>query len=646
MKELLRVARCAAVALCAGGCTVEAAPYLAFRSQSLNGARDLVGLQPFLYQHDVCGLNGIFSLTPEYTRSFRDGDIARCLLCNSLTRGTCGGAQLRIQGSDIAGRAQNSLMAENFYLPSDYDSTVSLEPRVENFLVDFNFYLGFDRCHPGLYFRIHAPLVYSRRSLNVKETITKEGEGTYPLGYFDGSLTDGVQPLSSFEEFIIDGASPVFADNVTCTPLQNARWNKCRATKTGVADVRMALGWNFVLCEDYHVGLQICAAAPTGTKPCGAYFFEPIIGNGKHWELGGGLSAHACLCRSQDEDRHCDLYLDANITHLFKSHQYRTFDLINSPLSRYALAMKFTSDVEGLVALGQEAAPVISTPSYQFARVFAPVANFSTLPVDVSAAVQADVVLKLAWVRNNYEFDLGYNLWARSCEKICRNYDRPCSAAVKFPANTWGLKGDAFCFGFTQQEVNGQETLIEPGTPLSATESKATIFKGTNGAPTGLTVDENFLNWYQNPGIDNPELAAKTGPTDLLYTAINNSVKTSNDPILINDSILDFKGAQTKGISHKVFFHFSHFWKDGRTWAPFIGVGAEAEFGQHDGKDRGDMCSSKCISTSMATKVNQNAPSCVKSCDTMCSKSKNTSCCTRCALSQWGVWLKGGVAFS
>jgi len=113
-------------------------------------------------------------------------------------------------------------------------------------------------------------------------------------------------------------------------------------------------------------------------------FFEPIVGQGKHWELGGGLDARWVWWRSCDEDKDFTVYLDANVAHLFKARQCRTFDLCNKPLSRYMLAMKFTNSVSSLLA-GDTAAAAVA-PKYQCAKEFTPVANITTLPVDVSAA--------------------------------------------------------------------------------------------------------------------------------------------------------------------------------------------------------------------------------------------------------------------
>ena len=116
-----------------------------------------------------------------------------------------------------------------------------------------------------------------------------------------------------------------------------------------LAEIRFVLGYNFLNDEDgdYHLGLGIYVAAPTGTRvgdqdDCsgkGRYLFEPIVGNGKHWELGAQVTAHHIWWRSEDEDKSFGLYLEANITHLFAASQIRCFDLCSAGSnSRYMLA--------------------------------------------------------------------------------------------------------------------------------------------------------------------------------------------------------------------------------------------------------------------------------------------------------------------
>src|SRR5439155_22909154 len=130
---------------------------------------------------------------------------------------------------------------------------------------------------------------------------------------------------------------------------------------------------------------------------------------------------------------------------LFNAHQCRVFDLCGKPNSRYMLASKLTTQTNGLdgnTVTGTLGSTNVQTASnYQFDNQFAPVANLTRRNVCVSVAVQGDVAAKFAY--NNgcgFSWDLGYNFWARSCEKICL---KSCGANDPLNGNTWVLKGDS-----------------------------------------------------------------------------------------------------------------------------------------------------------------------------------------------------------
>jgi hypothetical protein len=178
-------------------------------------------------------------------------------------------------------------------------------------------------------------------------------------------------------------------------------------------------------------------------------------------------------------------------------------------------------------------------------------------------------------------------------------------------------------YGFT---TSAGRFVEDSGVALSSSENNATIFTGTNEWPTGI----DDLAWNQNPGIDNRQRAYNDTP-DRLYTSILSStiisgVDTSLNPEFISSNDFDLAGARTNGISHKVFAHFGYIWKDRQDWQPFLGLGAEVEFAHHgDG-----FCCSSCNQSS--------------SCHDNCHANKKP-CCKTIALTQWGVWIKGGVGF-
>jgi len=82
---------------------------------------------------------------------------------------------------------------------------------------------------------------------------------------------------------------------------------------------------------------------------------------------------------------------------------------MQSPNSRYMLAEQMTPIVASYPYL------IASTPSQipvaEFARVFTPVANLTTLNVNIRTAVQADIALMFNYTSNHWSLDLGYDFW-------------------------------------------------------------------------------------------------------------------------------------------------------------------------------------------------------------------------------------------
>jgi hypothetical protein len=384
---------------------------------------------------------------------------------------------------------------------------------------------------------------------------------------------------------------------ISYEPLRHARMSRYRLTKSRLAEIQYALGYNFLLDPLYHLGLELRGSLPIGNKPTGEFLFEALVGNGHHAELGAGLTSHVQLWHDDCASRELTLYLDANITHLLKSHQHRTFDLKGKPLSRYMLATDMRPPVTDLFASINGSQIV---PSSQCKYRFTPVANITTVPVDCTIAVQADVALKLAYTQENFQWDIGYDFWARSCEKLCLRSDCCCPNKL---ASGCALKGDSFMFGFAQISTSTISTL---GTPLASSQSNATIFNGTNNWPNGI----DSAAWDQNPGIDSPKgFAYDTDGNQLvthqwLFSSTWDAVYTSSNPMTISASDLDIAGAATKGLSHKIFTHLSYTFNTCTTWVPYLGIGGEVEFGKN-----------------------------------------NTVHCRYCSLSQWGLWLKGGLSF-
>ncbi len=118
---------------------IQAVPYYSIRSQSEDTARELVGWAHEIdrYQADCCDNYWTFASTFEYTRSFRSEQIARCIFDNEcLESYEC--PTIKISGSRVENRGNKDWLADYFGLPVDFESTITFNPRIENYLVDFN----------------------------------------------------------------------------------------------------------------------------------------------------------------------------------------------------------------------------------------------------------------------------------------------------------------------------------------------------------------------------------------------------------------------------------------------------------------------------------------------------------------------------
>lgn len=605
-------------------------------------------------QYDMEGWWGTAHADLGWMQTFWNDRLADCILggssCNITSNVTnscgdcddndCDSRGFLIQGSTVSGRNASAWLADYFYLPTDFNGAFSISPKIQTFFADLTFFLGLDEWWEGAYFQIHGPIVYTRWNLHFKESITSAGTsaGGYPIGYFTPLAVANTSLLSSFRSYM-DGNAPfggsvtqadigTVSHTITFQPLKYARMSCGSDNKVGFADLRAEFGWNFWRNEDYHMGINIQAAAPTGNRAHAEYVFSPVVGNGKHWELGGGLTGHYVFYRSTDGDKHFGFYGDLNVTHMFKAKEHRTFDLKGKPNSKYMLATKFSTNSQNLTGGATAGTSVAATK--QFAEQYVPVANLTTLEVDISSAAQIDLVAQFNWTYKKLSWDLGYNFYYRSCEDIdCSDDCEPCDSNVNLctsgQANTWALKGDSKMYGFPLTADTTAPILAQnQAVPLSATDSAATITNGDNFSSTVTPTNS------VNTKVDNAQLAWAGGtPIQLnnypttITTPTPAQINTSIQPIFLQCTDIDRKGSRS--MSHTVFTHLQYNFEH-EDWTPYLGIGASAEFGQHS--NDGD-CETGCSTTTSTS-------SCSSDCES----------CETCTASYWSVWIKGGISFS
>lgn len=457
------------------------------RSQSVNAARELVGWHPFIHQYCKENSYVVCTLTPEFTQSFRNSRMADALF---------GTDTLSITGSLVANRDDNDILADYFGLSPAFESEVTFDPRIRNVIVAFNAFIGFNSWLPGLYLTIQAPYVNTRWELRPCETIFESGADIpYPTGYMDEDAI--FAPNCSFVNALSCGQTFGQVDQ----PIRSGKFGGLQ-TKNGLSDLQVALGYDFILRERGYAGLNLRFAAPTGNRPNGKFLFEPIVGNGKHWELGVGFNG-GLLLWEKDGEQELNLFGVTNLTYMFNARQCRSFDFkCNGFGSRWILLKEF-----------DDAGNYIGSTI--------PAINRTTMAVDVSMNIQMDLALMFSYTYRNFLFDIGYNAYIRSAEKIHPDCVRN--------LRNFGMKGI-------------QDVTFANGKLSNTTQSCATL--------------------HGNYFIDQ----------DL--------VADPNSPVFLSECALNFHSAASpRLITQKLFFHIGGSFGDRcNDVIPFLGFGGEIEF--------------------------------------------------------------------
>lgn len=308
------------------------------------------------------------------------------------------------------------------------------------------------------------------------------------------------------------------------------------------------------------------------------------------------MTGHYTIFGERNDCEQLSIHSGFTLTHLFTSDQCRFFDIKNKPLSRYMLAAQYTPTITNNLQ-AQEGSSFIQ-PNAQYNYHLAPVANLTHGTVSVSSSAQLNFTLMLSYRHNCTDFIFGYEYWGRSTEQLCNLRNTRLQTD-----QYWALKGDAQLVGFAQ----GTNDPVA----LSATESRAQLTYGTNTGNAGATTPADIAISKTNPAIDHPFPASGTIPIVDLMTAPGGTdrINTSLQPILLKPQDIDISSAQTRGISNAVYAHLNHTWQSCPNVS--LGIGAQIEFGDLAGKS--EPCPDK--------------PT------------------LNVALSQWIVWIKGGVAF-
>lgn len=137
---------------------------------------------------ETCSFVSDVSVTPRYIQSRNSDDIAKIIW---------GSNNLLFQGSDVAMRSKNALVAEYFGMGPDTDGYITLCPRLSNMVIDFGFVISGSK----FWAQVNLPITYAKWSLS------RDCGGPVMQGIYGKSNLDGADIVLNYPSSSTGGAS-------------------------------------------------------------------------------------------------------------------------------------------------------------------------------------------------------------------------------------------------------------------------------------------------------------------------------------------------------------------------------------------------------------------------------------------------------
>jgi hypothetical protein len=277
---------------------------------------------------------------------------------------------------------------------------IIFQPYQNSYGLRLDWHQKLDKLINGLYFEVNMPVVHVKHSMgytNVYSTTQNLVSASTPIT-FNGTAI-------SLEDYLTGN---VVNDSTATTSHHQAALTHYKIhngqSQTGIADLNLVLGYNFLYQEDNHIGINVIFTIPTGNTPDGEYRWEPVVGNGGHFAFGLGFDSAFEIWKSNNKS--LDLSIAMNYKYLFESTEKRTVDF------KYSNTTDFTNQNTrvfwGPYVLGGSRGDTTATP----------LANFLTQDLEITPGSQLDAMLMLSFNCGNWTFDLGYELYAKEEESL------------------------------------------------------------------------------------------------------------------------------------------------------------------------------------------------------------------------------------
>jgi hypothetical protein len=366
---------------------------------------------------------------------------------------------------------------------ANYATSITLNPKSSHYGVDFVYYQDLAKIVKGLYLKVNLPVeqVETNPKINVSQVTGYDGYATQAniYNYFAG------QQITNIAENMQD---PLNAAKITG-----------KHTATGVADIDILVGYNFVKQEKYFFGLNLGLSIPTGREATGEFMFEPIYGT-KNFGFGGGMEAEARLWGS--ENHNVKINAKANYRYMFKASGVRTLGLGDNQWGQYLL-------------LASSANPTVA-PSATNPTILTPAANILTKNCDITLGSQLDGIIGFAYNNGGFNVDLGYNLYYRDAEKV--------RAKSPIDANTYVIA--ARSLNILNNQVTGVSHTGNANVPFATNANVAddtAVIVAPTATPKYLTQDD----------VNTDAAATPSQFTNGIYAGVGYACKEWKYPLMV-----------------------------------------------------------------------------------------------------------------
>lgn len=299
--------------------------------------------------------------------------------------------------------------------------------------------------------------------------------------------------------------------------LTHAKFALKAHNEVGVGDINVNFGYTLVSDEDSQVSLNLSAVVPTGSKVRSDFVFYPVVGNGGHWAIGGGLNSNFNVYRSEDNRQALDFSLAANYKYTLAATESRVLGLWNIENKRIRSGGHYR------ILAKKALAEVV------------PGANELAHDVKVTQGSSVEGLAGFSYRSGDFCIDAGYNLFWREAETVkladasaWKNDTYAFIANNKQPSAKGVIgKSDYTKYGPIQaqgvtttsatgvdQDVKDYVTTAAAASPKSLTHSvvggAGYTFQGSRPVRVGLGGSYEFSN-NKNDSIDMWSIWAKCG---------------------------------------------------------------------------------------------------------------------------------------